>query len=1235
MAYVNQTEIDYFVQQAQVKIAALGLTIAEGTLSGNEATDEIQLSYELQSLIKSLLDDRVDWEERDVLRFIHYYNDRAEIIDPPFASSPKLVMHVIWPCVSESPGSGSGDMILADAQTNTGVKTFWDSTLRLLNVAKTFDVGFTNTVTANRTYTLPDREGEVALTSGLDKIGFDLTAGASVAQGELAWNADEETLDLGLNGAVLQLGQEMHYHVKNTTGVQIDDGTAVMAIGTIGGSGRILIGKMDGSSIANAKFFLGIATEDIADGTDGKVTSWGKVRGINTDSWNEGDVLWVDNAVLGGLTNIQPTSGSRLPIAFVITKSINNGTIAVRATDGTYFAESHDTVFTSLTTDDIIKWDGTNWVNNNISAHTHSSSQISIPLGFGSPTVDQLQEYINNTGSSGFFTGGEISDGGAGTVNVAAGSGFIRTTNDENAELQSFKWSSISGLAITDNTTRYIYVDDSGTITASSDEFLEAPDKILLGVTTDEGGSIIHSFPLGVRLEESIGQMGRYIRRVEGINRDRRKGGLILGQSGDANRDLTMTAGSLWWGRTEYVMSAIDTSTADTFFTYSSAGQEDAVASQWPNTQYDNVGTLTTMTPNRWANLFFFLEPDGHIVMIYGRAQFTGQALAENEGVPSSSLPSRVSDSSILIARFTFQESSNIATISSAFEELFANAGVTDHGDLAGLSDNDHPQYSLTPWEREVTSVLNYPATGAANFNAVNGLANPVDITGQDTAEIFDFITLDILDTGRTSSGAANFLRFQNDGTDVFKVDGDGLPTMAAYGGGSVTGTATYALAVDTNGDVIEVALGGGSGWSLTATTILNYPATGAASFNAVNGLTIPVDITGQTGTQTFDFLTLDVLDTARSSTGDANFLRVQNDGTDVFRVGIDGTIIAKSGSASIPSIIFGSTNSGFFQQFSSNVIGVSINGNEQFVYANNIYRASEANGGAILNEASTATNPTLIHNRASVTTGLGGISGEASIITGGIEALNVDASQNVSIQAGNLNVQAGNLNVTEGIFTLSNEWVTTAVINNAWTIEALSTGSVAAGFGAALTWDLENGSDISAVRGRYGMYLSNPTNGVEDSVHIFTASIAGSVDTVAEMSGEGLRLKEANQIIQTVHLQLSQAQIKALNTTPIALVAAPGAGKYIQMLSGSAFLDHNGTSYTTAANLILEYEDGSDLGICSGLVAQASDLADRFVDSGNYLTINSGVQLKGSADSTDNGGTIDVYFQYVIINTN
>lgn len=66
--------------------------------------------------------------------------------------------------------SGSGDMILASAQTVTGAKTFLASALLMRNVANTFSSYFVNTNTATRTYTLKDADGTIAFTSDIPNL---------------------------------------------------------------------------------------------------------------------------------------------------------------------------------------------------------------------------------------------------------------------------------------------------------------------------------------------------------------------------------------------------------------------------------------------------------------------------------------------------------------------------------------------------------------------------------------------------------------------------------------------------------------------------------------------------------------------------------------------------------------------------------------------------------------------------------------------------------------------------------------------------------------------------------------------------------------------------------------------------------------------------------------------------------------------------------------------------------
>jgi hypothetical protein len=63
--------------------------------------------------------------------------------------------------------ASAGYMSLAGTQTNSGTKTFLNGSFKLRNVANTFDATFSNTNTSNRTYSLPDVSGTIALTSNL------------------------------------------------------------------------------------------------------------------------------------------------------------------------------------------------------------------------------------------------------------------------------------------------------------------------------------------------------------------------------------------------------------------------------------------------------------------------------------------------------------------------------------------------------------------------------------------------------------------------------------------------------------------------------------------------------------------------------------------------------------------------------------------------------------------------------------------------------------------------------------------------------------------------------------------------------------------------------------------------------------------------------------------------------------------------------------------------------------
>jgi hypothetical protein len=189
-------------------------------------------------------------------------------------------------------------------------------------------------------------------------------SGGTGTQGTLSWNTDEETLDLIVGTPTLQIGQEIYFNVRNDSGAQIDNGTVVMATGTIGASGRITVAPMVTDGSIPADYVMGVATEDIANGADGKITCFGKVRSLDTSSWAEGAVLWATDS--GALTSTMPAAPNlKLAIAFVITQHASNGTIAVRMKTGASLDRLHDLEITSVADDDIIAWNNANlrWEN--------------------------------------------------------------------------------------------------------------------------------------------------------------------------------------------------------------------------------------------------------------------------------------------------------------------------------------------------------------------------------------------------------------------------------------------------------------------------------------------------------------------------------------------------------------------------------------------------------------------------------------------------------------------------------------------------------------------------------------------------------------------------------------------------------------------------------------------------------------------------------------------------------
>jgi hypothetical protein len=375
------------------------------------------------------------------------------------------------------------------ADTSTDTLTIGQGTgiqLSANSASDTFNIILTATTTnvpegSNLYYT--DARVNTYLTGGtLEYIDFNTTdPQQEVLEGQMAFNTDEGSFDFGLEGGfVFHSGMQDLVYVKNQTGVQINKGQVVKAVGTVGSSGRILVGLFTADENTEPKYLIGIAGENIANGADGYVVQSGKIRGLNTGTLPEGAILWASPTTAGALTTTKPQApNSKLPIAFVITTGTTNGEIEVRVTSGSDLNEDKRVELSSITNNQILQYKTNRFENVLLSAGTgisivNNPTNIAISYtgasGGGVTSLEGLTGVITfsgtniNVGTSGNVITLSASTGGSGgstnsfgTVSVPGQSSIVA---DQVNEVLNFTGTSGIKLTTTASTnTLYISQD--------------------------------------------------------------------------------------------------------------------------------------------------------------------------------------------------------------------------------------------------------------------------------------------------------------------------------------------------------------------------------------------------------------------------------------------------------------------------------------------------------------------------------------------------------------------------------------------------------------------------------------------------------------------------------------------------------------------------------------------------------------------------------------------------------
>lgn len=236
--------------------------------------------------------------------------------------------------------------------------------------------------------------GERGITVGYTK--YDTTPTSTPTdQGTTYWDVDDNTLAIIMNGAIQKVGEDSFYPVKNQTGTTIPKGTNVRFAGSLGSSGRLLIAPFLANGTYRSSFYMGVTMETIANGEDGKVMWFGRIRGINTNAFNANDILYVSTTVAGGFqTTIPQSPNNIIEVCAVINKSTNNGVIFVRPTIAPKITEVEGVKLTSPTTGDVLQVQANGLIENK-SISTITANKVSYDVADNKNSTEKAQARDN------------------------------------------------------------------------------------------------------------------------------------------------------------------------------------------------------------------------------------------------------------------------------------------------------------------------------------------------------------------------------------------------------------------------------------------------------------------------------------------------------------------------------------------------------------------------------------------------------------------------------------------------------------------------------------------------------------------------------------------------------------------------------------------------------------------------------------------------------------------------
>lgn len=310
------------------------------------------------------------------------------------------------------------------------------------------------------------------------------------ANGTVYWDdADAiKTLNIVMedSGAVIQhIGEETYYRVKASSA--ITEGQVVMFTGTVGASGGLRGAPATGLTAFQNELIMGVATQNIANNGWGYVTWFGEVKGINTtggaEAWVDGQVLYYNPAVAGGLTKNVPVAPNPKVIVASVVHAATNGILFIRPSFGSALGSTDSNVeITGLANGDLLQYDGVQARWENVPA---SSASIGTATNLAGGAANRIA-YQTAPNTTGFI----VAPTSANTYLEWSGSAFQWSSNPLGTVTSVSGAGTVNGLTLTGTVTSSGSLTLGGTLSGIGNSALTNSSITINGSAISLGGSV-------------------------------------------------------------------------------------------------------------------------------------------------------------------------------------------------------------------------------------------------------------------------------------------------------------------------------------------------------------------------------------------------------------------------------------------------------------------------------------------------------------------------------------------------------------------------------------------------------------------------------------------------------------------------------------------------------------------------------------------------------------------------